>query len=583
MTRLVSPACHWLEPTPVPAVASEALARSLQLPPLVCELLVRRGFATPDLARPFLRPRLDDQHPPSDLPDIDLAAERVEEAIRSDKPILVHGDYDADGMCSAALLTRGLIRLGANVVGFVPHRMTDGYDLGPAGISRAAEVGARLIVTADCGTTAVDAVRAASEQGIDVVVTDHHRPGATLPQAAAVVNPNREDSHYPFTGLAGVGVAYKLLDHLFSRAGLPPEALNEHLDLVALGTVADLAPLRDENRVLVRAGLRAMARSRKPGIRALLRLARLDDRETLEEAHLGFILGPRLNSVGRMAAAADGLRLLVTDDEKEAVRLARHLDKQNTLRRTTDRRVLAEAEQQLAERFDPDSDRAVVMWSDDWHPGVIGIVASRIVDRVHRPVVLVAFDGDIGRGSGRSVAGFHLHRALERCEDLLERYGGHRMAAGFDIRRDNLEAFRDRFVAVAAEEFAEDDLVPRLPIDLVAPLSSAAGELPKWLRHLGPFGVENPSLLIEVRGVEIERPILTGADEAHLKTTLVDSDGTRLPAIGFGMGSRFPEVLETRLWDVVFELIEDRWRGRVRPLARLRDFRPSETGGPGPE
>lgn len=582
MTQLVSPAYRWLEPTPVPAVASEALARSLQLPPLICELLLRRGYATPELARPFLRPSLDDQHSPAELPDIDTAAERVEEAIRLDQPILVHGDYDADGMCSAALLTRGLTRLGANVVGFVPHRMTDGYDLGPAGLARAANVGARLIITADCGVTAVDAVRAAAEQGIDVVVTDHHRPGPTLPEAVAVVNPSRADSSYPFAGLAGVGVAYKLLSHLFHRAGLPPEALNEHLDLFALGTVSDLAPLRDENRVLVRAGLRAMARSRKPGIRALLRLAQLDDRETLEEAHLGFILGPRLNSVGRMAAAADGLRLLVTDDEQEAVRLARHLDKQNALRRTTDRRVLAEAEKQLAERFDPESDRAVVLWSDDWHPGVIGIVASRIVERVHRPAVLVAFDGDIGRGSGRSVAGFHLHRALERCDDLLERFGGHQMAAGFDIRRANMEAFRGRFISVASEEFRSEDLVPQLPVDLVASLSSAAGELPGWLRHLGPFGVDNPSLLIEVRRVEMERPILTGADEAHLKTTLVDSDGARLPAIGFGMGGRFPELLETRLWDVVFELIEDRWRGRVAPLARLRDFRPSETGGPSP-
>lgn len=579
MTQQVSPACRWLEPTQVSAAATEALARSLQLPPLVCELLVRRGYATPDVARPFLRPNLDDLNPPADLPDIDAAAERIEEAIRSGHPILVHGDYDADGMSSAALLTRGLSRLGAVAVGFVPNRMTDGYDLGPAGLRRAVEVGARLIVTADCGVTAVEAVRAASRQGIDVVVTDHHRPGATLPEAAAIVNPNRANSRYPFTGLAGVGVAFKLLAHLFNRASLPPEALNEHLDLVALGTVSDLAPLRDENRVLVRAGLRAMARSRKPGIRALLTIARLEERETLEEAHLGFILGPRLNSVGRMAAAADGLRLLVTDDEEEAAGLARHLDEQNALRKTTDRKVLAAAEEQLTAQFKPGSDRAVVLWSDDWHPGVIGIVASRIVERVHRPTVLVAFEGDVGRGSGRSVAGFHLHRALEQCADLLERFGGHRMAAGFDIRRANVEAFRERFASIAEQELGSEDLVPELAIDLVASLSNAAGELPRWLRHLGPFGVGNPSLLIEVRQLEMERPILTGADEAHIKTTLVDSDGTRLPAIGFGMGGRFRELLESRLWDVVFELIEDRWRGRVRPVARLRDFRPSETSG----
>lgn len=577
MTQLVSPARRWLEPTPVPAEAGEALARSLQLPPLICELLVRRGYGAPDEARSFLRPRLETQHPPTLLPDIDAAAERIERAIGSGEPILVHGDYDADGMSSAALLTRGLARLGADVTGFVPHRMDDGYDLGPAGLARAREIGAGLIVTADCGISAVDSVLSASEHAIDVVVTDHHRPGASLPAALAVVNPNRADNQYPFKGLAGVGVAFKLLAHLFQRAGLPPEAINEHLDLVALGTVSDLAPLRDENRVLVRAGLRAMARSRKPGIRALLRLARLDDRDTLEEGHLGFILGPRLNSVGRMAAAADGLRLLITDDEKEADRLARHLDDQNALRRATDRRVLAEAEEQLAAGFDPKTDRSVVLWSQEWHPGVIGIVASRLVEKVHRPTVLVALDGESGRGSGRSTPGFHLYRAIERCGDLLERFGGHRMAAGFDIRRENLDAFRDRFEAIAAEDLTAGELEPELPIDLVAPLASAAGELPRWLRHLGPFGVDNPGILVEVRRVEMERPILTGSDEAHLKTTLVDADGARLKAIGFGMGNRFSEVLENRWWDVVFELIEDRWRGRVRPLARLRDFRPAES------
>jgi single-stranded-DNA-specific exonuclease len=580
MTRLASPAYRWLEPPPLPAAASEALARSLTLSPLISEILVRRGVHTPELARRFLRPRLGDQHPPELLPDIGPAVARIEAAIRAGEGVLVHGDYDADGMCSAALLTRGLTRLGAQVTGFVPHRTRDGYDLGRAGLDRAVELGARLIVTADCGVSAVGAVRAASEYGIDVVVTDHHRPGSSLPEAAAVVNPNRSDSLYPFNGLAGVGVAFKVLSSLFRRAGIREEMLNEHLDLVALGTVSDLAPLRDENRVLVRAGLQAMARSRKPGIQALLRQVRLDDRERLEEDHLGFMLGPRLNSVGRMAAASTGLQLLLTDDAGEAERLARYLDEQNALRRTTDRRVLAEAEQMLEEHFDA-GDRAVVLGSEGWHPGVIGIVASRIVDRVHRPVVLVAFDDGFGRGSGRSIGGFHLHRALERCADLVERYGGHRMAAGFDIRRENFEAFSDRFTAIAADELEADDMIPELAVDLVAPLPNVVGELPRWLRHLGPFGVENPGLLIEVRNVELERPVTTGAGEAHLKTTVVDV-GCRLSAVGFGMGDRFHELLEHRRWDVVFEVFEDRWRGRTQFVARLRDFRPHDPGGRGP-
>ncbi len=575
MSGLVTATYRWLEPAPVSPAATAALRASLNLPSEVCEFLVRRGYGSPIDARSFLRPRLADQHLPDRLPDIGPAVERIEAAIRGRESLLVHGDYDADGMCAAALLTRGLRVLGARATAFVPHRLADGYDLGAAGLDRAEAVGATLIVTADCGTSAHGTVRAAAERGIDVIITDHHRPAPTLPSAVAVVNPNRTDSAYPFGGLAGVGVAFKLLAVLFGRAGVAEERLNQHLDLVALGTVADLAPLRGENRVLVRAGLRAIARSRKPGIRALLRLARLEEEEALSEEHLGFILGPRLNSVGRIATAADGLRLLITDDAAEAERLATYLEDRNAHRRTVDRRVLEAAERQLEETFRPERDAAVVLWDEKWHPGVIGIAASRLVDRLHRPVVLVALDAEVGRGSGRSVAPFHLHRALAECEDLLLRFGGHRLAAGFEIRREKLEAFRARFEALAAGALGQGERVRELAIDVVLPLERVEVGFAPYLRYLGPFGVGNPEPLIEVRRVVFHRLEAVG-DGSHLKATMVAPEGGRVPAIGFGMASRRPELDADRLFDVAFALVEDRWRGRSRAVARLVDFRPSD-------
>ncbi len=566
---------RWLAPEPVALDAVQALQSSLGLPTPVCELLARRGLAEPAAARAFLRPSFEALHPPDLLPDLTVALRRIETAIHAGQGILVHGDYDADGLSSAALLTRGLAHLGARVEAFVPHRLRDGYDLGPAGVSRAREIGARLILTADCGVSAVEAVAEASESGVDVVITDHHRPPPRLPAAVAVVNPARADSGYPFRGLAGVGVAFKLLAALYDRAGAAPEHLNRHLDLVALGTVADLVPLADENRILVRAGLAAMVRTRKAGLLALARRAGVSI-ERVSASDIGYRLGPRLNAAGRVGAAETGLRLLLTDDREEAERLAERLELHNRKRRGEDRRVLAEAEAMLAERFDADRDRFVLLWGEDWHPGVIGIVASRLVERLHRPVVLVSLRQDPGRGSGRSIPGFHLHRALEGCADLLERYGGHRMAAGLEVRRDRLETLASRLGEAARETLAEEDLVPEIRIDLSLPLAAVDDELLGWIGRLAPFGTENPRPVLHVRGVNLERPARVGSEGAHLKGVLSDAAGGRLEAIGFGMGDRLGEATVGPL-EVAFELSRDRYRGRERLQARLLDVRPPDS------
>lgn len=564
---------RWVDPIPVDEERAGALADGLGLPPPLCRLLVRRGQGDPDAARRFLRPDFGHLHPPDLLPDLGAAVARIEAAMERDEVVLVHGDFDADGLSAAALLTRGLRELGGRVEAFVPHRTRDGYDLGPAGLERAREVGAGLVLTADCGVSAVEAVEAARREGRDVVVTDHHRPPPELPDATAVVNPSREDSRYPFDGLSGAGVAFKLLSALFDRADLPEDRLNRHLDLVALGTVADLVPLVDENRALARAGLTALGRTEKPGLRALLREGGLGHAE-VTATDVAYRVAPRLNAVGRVDEAEKGLRLLLTEDPDEARRLAGELEASNSARRREDRRVQAEAESRLEERFDPAADRSAVVWAEGWHPGVIGIVASRIVEEIHRPTLLVSLEGDRGRGSARSIPGFHLHRALEACAPLLERYGGHRMAAGLEVRRENLEALAERLEELARRELEPEQLVPELEVDLFLPLGRADDRFHRLLAHLGPFGEGNPRPVLAARGVSFERPRAVGSEGRHLRAVLRDEAG-RLGAIGFGLGDRLPEVAGGGPWDVAFELVEDEYRGRRRLQARLRDFRPA--------
>lgn len=571
-----SPKYVWIEPDPVEPEPVRRLQAQLRLPPELCRLLVRRGHGSEAAARRFLRPRLDDLHDPLLLPDVEAAVRRIEAALDDGERILVHGDYDVDGMAAAALLTRSLRELGARVTPFVPHRLRDGYDLGRVGLDRAAEVGASLLLTADCGISATAAVRRAGEAGLDVIVTDHHRPPERLPDAVAVVSPSRRDARYPFGGLAGVGVALKLLHALHRSRGRDPEALNRHLDLVALGTIADVVPLRDENRVLARAGLAALARTLKPGLRALMERAGVSP-DAVTASDVGYRLGPRLNAAGRVAEAAEGLELLETDDARRAGELADRLEKANERRRRMDQQVQREARERLRRSYDPSADRAAVVWGGGWHPGVLGIVASRLVDSIHRPVVVVGVERGRGRGSARSIPEFDLHGALRECRDLLERFGGHRMAAGLAIRPERLEAFRTAFGDVARRELPEP---PRreLELDLVLPLARVGDELHGWLEKMAPFGEGNRRPVIAARSVRIRGAAAVGREGRHLKARLTAPDGGEVAAIGFGLGDRIGGVDGGRPFDVAFELAEDHYRGRRRLQARLVDLRPAEDG-----
>jgi single-stranded-DNA-specific exonuclease len=574
MSTSLLPPLKWSVADPPDRGSAEALAEALSLPLPLADLLVQRGFDAPDVAKEFLRPSLERLADPLSLAGMAEAVEAITEAVGRGSPILVHGDYDVDGQCATALLTRALRVGGAKVIPFVPHRVNDGYDFGPAGLAAAKAAGAGLVVTCDCGITAVETVAAATADGIDVVVTDHHLPGPELPLARAVIDPQCPDDDSGLEMLCGTGIAFKLVQALVEPLGLPANLPMHLLDYVAMATVADIVPLVGENRILVKHGLKVLGQSQWPGLRALIRVCDLHDKE-IRAGQVGYILGPRLNAVGRIGEAKDGLELLVTDDPSEADRLARYLDELNRQRQAIDQNILDQALDQVERGLDPEQDFALVLAGEDWHPGVVGIVASRVVERYGRPTFLIAFDGDIGKGSGRSISRFDLHSALTECDDLLERYGGHRMAAGLTIRRDNLEEFRERFAFIAHQRLGHDDLGPEQRVDIEVDLAEVTPELERLCRHLEPCGMGNPGPVFGVRGVQFANRSVVG--KGHLKGVLTTGN-QQLDTIGFQWADRASWLGDDPV-DVAFKLEQNEWRGRRTLQGRLVALTPS---GPAP-
>jgi single-stranded-DNA-specific exonuclease len=566
------PPARWT-PVPEPDVQRvQELARTLALPEAVCRLLIARGQGEPESARRYLRPRLEHLHEPAALFDLDRAVARIADAVRRGETIFVHGDYDVDGMCSTALLVRVLRELGASsVVPFVPNRITDGYDLGSAGVAEAMRVGASLVVTCDCGTSAHAAVQSLVAAGVDVIITDHHLPGGPLPAAYAVCNPRRPECASHDKDLAAVGVIYKLALALCDAFGVSRNMAHKQLDLVALATIADVAPLRGENRVLVRYGLKLLNDTTHPGLRALIRSSGLEGK-ALTAGRVGFVLAPRLNAAGRIGDAKLGLALLLADNESTANGIARELEELNQRRQSMDRFVLDDAMRQLdapgmGDRF------AFVLSQVGWHPGVIGIVASRIVEQTARPAVLVSVDDDgIGKGSGRSISAFDLHAALSECKTHFTRFGGHRAAAGLTMDATQLPAFRDQFDEIAHERLTSDDLVPEVRVDLELSIEHIGPELENLVRHFEPFGIGNPAPLFTATGVRLAAaPRRVGGD--GVKLTL-QADGGPVDAIGWGMGTHYEHLHPSRPIEIAFRIEREEYRGVSRLQLKLADLRP---------
>jgi single-stranded-DNA-specific exonuclease len=564
------PRARWILPEPPDAAAVRALCDELLLPEPICRLLVARGHAPAEVAKRYLRPRLDQLLPPEQLLDLSRAVDRLVRAIRDGETILVHGDYDVDGISSTTLLTRSLRALGATVVPFIPRRLTDGYDLSDAGVRAAREARATVVVTCDCGTSAVTPVAALQSEGIDVIISDHHLPGGDLPNAYAVLNPKRPGCGSEDKDLAAVGVAFKLALAVTRALGGNENLVYGMLDLVALATIADIAPLRGENRVFARYGLRMLTETKNVGLRALIRAAGLDNKE-LTAGRVGYIIAPRLNAVGRLGHALRGVELLMATNEHEANTIARELEELNSRRQDLDRAVLESARKRVLQ-MDLDETFGIVLAEDGWHPGVIGIVASRIVEEFGRPTILIGLDGEQGKGSGRSISRFDLHAGIGRCRHLLERFGGHRSAAGVTIARDKVEEFTRCFNESVRSVLTLEDLVPELRVDMEVALADLTPGFESLLRHLEPCGIGNPAPMLMTRGVRLAAPPRI-VGQAGLKLRLETESGGPLDAIGWSLGARIGELDVGRPIDIAYRIERDEYQGRSRLQAKLADFR----------
>lgn len=572
LTSNVPRPARWILPKPPDEEAIRALATALSLPEIVCRLLLIRGYVSAEEAKLFLRPKLDRLHDPLGFLSMDKAVDRLARAVRDKELVFVHGDYDVDGICSTTLLIRAIRAFGGEATPFIPRRIEDGYDLSDAGVDAAIAAAAKVVVTCDCGTTALAPVARLCKAGIDVIVTDHHLPGGPLPECISVLNPKRSGCEYPDKDLAAVGVAFKLALALARALGKNENFVWAMLDLVALATVADVAPLRGENRVFVRYGLRMLAETRNIGLRALIRAAGLDGK-ALTAGRLGFILAPRLNAAGRLGHAIRGVELLLTEDEHHANAIARELEELNYKRQEIDRWTLDQARERVLQ-MDLDDTFGIVLADEAWHPGVIGIVASRLVEEFGRPTVLVALSGDHGKGSGRSISKFDLHGALGKASDLLLRFGGHRAAAGVTVARDKVDAFATRFNDVARSLLTPEDLVPEVRVDLEVSMDGMDEKLESLFRHFEPFGIGNPTPVLLARKVVISKPPRTiGRDGLKL---VLDTGTGSIEAIGWGMAHRAGEFQPGGCVDVAFRLEKDEYRGESRLQARVADIRACE-------
>jgi single-stranded-DNA-specific exonuclease len=542
---------------------ARALSEALGVSEITAGVLVRRGYADPALAASFLASE-GPPHDPFLLGDMRQAVERIRAAIERGTRICVHGDYDVDGICATALAVLTLREAGADVVWHLPSRFEEGYGVSGETIARVAGEGVGLMVTVDCGITAFEEVAQAKALGLDVVVTDHHRPGETLPDCPIVAT---RPSQYPFPELCGTGVVLKLAQALL---GLDRPAVVHNLDLVALATIADVVPLLDENRTLATAGLRALARTRRPGLQALMRAARVDP-ATVDAGQVGFRLAPRINAAGRLGRPDVALELILTEDPAEAGRLAETLEELNRERQGVEDRILREAAKVIEAWPEPRRRRrGYVVWGEDWHQGVIGIVASRLVERFSRPVVLVAGAPDgAWKGSGRSIAAFDLHGGLGACSEHLERFGGHRAAAGLSIRPEQLEEFAEAFAAHADSVLTDEDLRPVTVIDAVVPASSLTLDLAQELDRLAPFGLGNPDVTLLVASCEAVEPGTVGEGK-HLRFRVRQNGRDAGSAIAFGMGSQLDRLRSDGRFDVAFRLKENRWNGTVAPQLVVR-------------
>jgi single-stranded-DNA-specific exonuclease len=553
-----------------------ALADSLNISVILAELLVQRGITNFFEAKNYFRPSLDSVHDPYLMSDMEKAAARVIDAITNNEKICVYGDYDVDGTCSASLMYLFLKELDANAIFHIPKRLTDGYGLSFDGIDQLKEKNVDLIISVDCGITAVEEVEYANTFGIDTVICDHHQPKEELPNAYAILDPLKPGCEYPFKYLSGAGVAFKLARAVAYRFG-KKDMVFKYLDLVALAAAADIVPLTDENRILVRAGIEQINSNPRPGIKALIKIARMEP-GNLSAGQIVFTIAPRINAVGRLGDASRAVELFNADNYKDAERLAKVLESENLERRKIDEVTFSHALEMVKDIEDFDNELGLVLHHDSWHPGVVGIVASRMVEKYYRPSIMLTTIDGVAKGSARSIPGFNIYEAIEECEDLIIQFGGHKAAAGLEIEIDNIPEFRKRINEILKVKLNSNDIIPEIKIDSKISLCDITPKFIRVLDQFAPFGPGNMRPVFLAEDVKVvANPRIVGTN--HFVTTFCQNDGDKVyDAIGFNLGKFVYEVdKDNDLVDIVFTIEKVVRDGRSYPQIRVKDVRVKTT------
>ena len=567
----------WKLKEPAEEKAVLALADSLNVSSVLASLLINRGVTNFFEAKSYFRPTLESLHDPFLMDGMHDAAQRVIRALTGNEKICVYGDYDVDGTCSAALMYLFLKELGAQVETYIPNRLTEGYGMSVQSIDIIKEHGVKLIISVDCGITAVDEIEHANSLGMDTIVCDHHQSKEILPKALAILDPIKPGCSYPFKHLSGAGVAFKLAQAVAVSIGKKDMPL-KYLDLVALAGAADIVPLIDENRILVREGLELINTNPRPGIVALIRSARMEP-GNLSAGQVVFTIAPRVNAVGRLGDAQRAVELFTTDDPQKAIEFARVLEDENTERRKIDEMTFSHAMTLLEETVDIENDPAIVLHYEDWHPGVIGIVASRMVEKFHRPTIMLTTIDGVAKGSARSVPGFNIYEALQNCEELLVQFGGHEAAAGLAIEIDKLDAFKKKFLGVLKNCMTEEQTVQEIVIDAKINLSEISPKFIRILDQFAPFGPGNmrPTFLSENVSLA-QAPRMVGTN--HIVTSFRQNGGDKIfDAIGFNLGSFVDRIDKNKnLVDIVYTIESMQKDGKAYPQIRLRDINIKENG-----
>jgi len=548
----------------------QELARELAIPPIVAQLLINRKIATVEEAEAFLHPSLLKLNDPFLMKGMDQAVSRIKKAIDKKEKILIYGDYDVDGISATAVLHVALKHIGADIQHYIPNRIEEGYGLNKKAISHIKNKNVDLVITVDCGITGHAEIDILNASSIDTIITDHHLPSEKLPNAYTIINPLQKDCQYPDKNLSGVGVAFKLASALI---GMDNSWLYEHLDLVCLGTIADVVPLVGENRILVKNGLEQLTHTKKKGLKALIETSYLKGKD-MTSHYVGYILGPRINASGRLGSPELALRLLLTDDDKEALDLAKRLHQENKNRQKTEEAVLRQALSRVDRDVNFKEERVIVLEDEGWHKGVLGIVASRLVDRFYRPAVIISMDGEIGKGSCRSIKNFHLFDALDECSGLLDNYGGHSYAAGLTVDKNRLPDFKKKINEIAHEKILTDDLIPTVNIDMEIPISSLNNKLLADLDELSPFGLGNPKPVFSSRNLTIKTaPAMLR--RGGIKMWVTDGN-TTAEAIGFNMSDSLPSDLFGQKIDLAYSCGLNTYKGITSIQLQLKDLQPSK-------